>query len=428
MLFGVVSGAIWGPLVFGPMFAGRALSAHELVVPWLAAAAFTLTGLAVSFGVRPDPKELSAAYRADSGPVEPAAPLREILRRPGVGVAMVAAVSSFAVMAGVMNLAGYVAVGHHHRQGDVFTIISLHIVGMYGLVLVVGDLIDRIGRRRSMVIGLSVMALSNAGLVWLGGIPGMSLSLFGLGLGWNLSYVAATTDLVDLAAASERGRLVGLTDLLSSVGGAALALGGGVVYTAAAPSRLALAAAGLAVFAAAWVAGNGVARPGALAHVEPDGCYHCRPAGTRPLPFRMKTYNPKPGEIQRDWLIVDAEGQTLGRLATQIAERLRGKNKPQFAPHVDTGDFVVVINAEKITVTGKKLEQKIYYRHSGYPGGLRERTLKEQLNRQPTEVLRKAVKGMLPRNRLGRAQLTKLKIYAGPEHPHEAQAPTTLEV
>jgi large subunit ribosomal protein L13 len=142
----------------------------------------------------------------------------------------------------------------------------------------------------------------------------------------------------------------------------------------------------------------------------------------------MKTYNPKPGEIQRDWLIVDAEGQTLGRLATQIAERLRGKNKPQFAPHVDIGDFVVVINAEKITVTGNKLEQKIYYKHSGYPGGLRQRTLKEQLNRQPTEVLRKAVKGMLPRNRLGRAQLTKLKIYAGPEHPHDAQAPTPLEV
>jgi large subunit ribosomal protein L13 len=142
----------------------------------------------------------------------------------------------------------------------------------------------------------------------------------------------------------------------------------------------------------------------------------------------MKTYNPKPGEIQRDWLIVDAEGKTLGRLATQIAERLRGKNKPQFAPHVDIGDFVVVINAEKITVTGNKLEQKIYYKHSGYPGGLRQRTLKEQLNRQPTEVLRKAVKGMLPRNRLGRAQLTKLKIYAGPEHPHDAQAPTPLEV
>jgi large subunit ribosomal protein L13 len=142
----------------------------------------------------------------------------------------------------------------------------------------------------------------------------------------------------------------------------------------------------------------------------------------------MKTYNPKPGEIQRDWLIVDAEGKTLGRLATQIAERLRGKGKAVFAPHVDTGDFVVVVNAEKIAVTGKKLDEKMYYKHSGYPGGLRERTLREQLNRQPTEVLRKAVTGMLPRTRLGRAQLTKLKIYAGPEHPHEAQAPTNFEV
>src|SRR4029078_11893676 len=142
----------------------------------------------------------------------------------------------------------------------------------------------------------------------------------------------------------------------------------------------------------------------------------------------MKTYNAKPGEIARDWYLVDAEGKTLGRLATQIADRLRGKSKPVFTPHVDTGDFVVVLNAEKIAVTGKKLEQKMYYKHSGYPGGLRERTLQEQLDRQPTEVLRKAVKGMLPRTKLGRAQLTKLKIYAGPEHPHEAQAPTTLEV
>jgi large subunit ribosomal protein L13 len=142
----------------------------------------------------------------------------------------------------------------------------------------------------------------------------------------------------------------------------------------------------------------------------------------------MKTYSAKPGEIQRDWVIVDAEGKTLGRLATVIADRLRGKNKAAFTPHVDTGDFVVVVNAEKIAVTGKKLDEKMYYRHSGYPGGLRERSLRVQLERQPTEVLRKAVKGMLPRNRLARQQLTKLKIYAGPEHPHEAQAPTPLEV
>jgi large subunit ribosomal protein L13 len=139
-----------------------------------------------------------------------------------------------------------------------------------------------------------------------------------------------------------------------------------------------------------------------------------------------KTWNAKPGEIDRRWYVVDAEGQTLGRLATRIADTLRGKNKAQYTPHVDTGDFVVVVNAEKITVTGKKLDDKIYYRHSGYPGGLRSRTLREQLDRRPTEVLRKAVKGMLPRNRLSRTQLTKLKIYAGPEHPHEAQAPTPL--
>jgi len=139
-----------------------------------------------------------------------------------------------------------------------------------------------------------------------------------------------------------------------------------------------------------------------------------------------KTYNAKPGEIERLWYVVDAEGKTLGRLATQIADTLRGKRKPQYTPHVDTGDFVVVVNAEKIHVTGKKLDEKLYYRHSGYPGGLRQRTLREELERRPTEVLRKAVRGMLPRTRLGRAQLTKLKIYAGPDHPHDAQAPKAL--
>jgi len=142
----------------------------------------------------------------------------------------------------------------------------------------------------------------------------------------------------------------------------------------------------------------------------------------------QKTWNAKPGEVTREWHLVDADGQTLGRLATRIADTLRGKNKPQYTPHVDTGDFVVVVNAEKVAVTGKKLDEKRYYRHSGYPGGIRSRTLREQLERRPEEVLRKAVKGMLPRNRLARQQLTKLKIYAGPEHPHEAQAPKPLEV
>jgi len=140
----------------------------------------------------------------------------------------------------------------------------------------------------------------------------------------------------------------------------------------------------------------------------------------------MKTYVATPTDRERNWLLVDANGQTLGRLATQIADALRGKRKPTYTPHVDTGDFVVVVNAEKIAVTGRKLDQKKYYRHSGYPGGLRERTLREQLERRPTEVLRKAVKGMLPKNRLASQQITKLKIYAGPEHPHEAQAPLPL--
>ena len=141
----------------------------------------------------------------------------------------------------------------------------------------------------------------------------------------------------------------------------------------------------------------------------------------------MKTYTAKPGEIERRWYVVDAEAKTLGRLATQIADVLRGKNKAAYTPHVDTGDFVVVVNAGKVHVTGQKLDQKIYYRHSGYPGGLRERTLREQLERRPEEVLRKAVKGMLPKNRLASAQLRKLKIYAGPEHPHAAQNPEPLQ-
>ena len=140
----------------------------------------------------------------------------------------------------------------------------------------------------------------------------------------------------------------------------------------------------------------------------------------------MKTWNAKPSDVTQRWYVVDAEGKTLGRLATQIADTLRGKHKTQYTPHIDTGDFVVVVNAEKIGVTGKKLDDKIYYRHSGYPGGLRQRTLREQLQRRPTEVLRAAVKGMLPRNKLARAQIRKLKIYAGPEHPHQAQAPEPL--
>ena len=142
----------------------------------------------------------------------------------------------------------------------------------------------------------------------------------------------------------------------------------------------------------------------------------------------MKTYVANSANRERNWLVVDAAGLTLGRLATQIADALRGKNKPEYTPHVDTGDFVVVINAEKIAVTGKKRAEKRYYRHSGYPGGLKSRTLQEMLDRRPEQVIRLAVKGMLPRNRLARRQITKLKVYAGPEHPHVAQKPTPMEI
>jgi large subunit ribosomal protein L13 len=142
----------------------------------------------------------------------------------------------------------------------------------------------------------------------------------------------------------------------------------------------------------------------------------------------VKTYVAKPSDRERNWVVVDAEGRTLGRLATEIADVLRGKRKPQYTPHIDVGDFVVVVNAEKIAVTGNKRAEKLYYRHSGYPGGLKARTLAEMLERRPEEVIRKAVKVMMPRNRLARKQLTKLKVYAGPDHPHAAQKPQPLEI
>jgi large subunit ribosomal protein L13 len=142
----------------------------------------------------------------------------------------------------------------------------------------------------------------------------------------------------------------------------------------------------------------------------------------------MKTYVATPENRERDWLVVDATGQTLGRLATQIATVLRGKHKPEYTPHCDVGDFVVVVNAEKIAVTGKKRDEKLYHRYSGYPGGLRTRTFAEMLDRRPEEPLRLAVKGMLPRNRIARAQLRKLKIYAGSDHPHAAQQPKPMEI
>ena len=142
----------------------------------------------------------------------------------------------------------------------------------------------------------------------------------------------------------------------------------------------------------------------------------------------MKTFVAKEQEIEKKWYLVDAENRILGRLATEIAHRLRGKHKPIFTPHADTGDFIVVINADKITLKGSKLDKKIYYRHSGYMGGLKEISARRLLEKKPEEVLRLAVKGMLPKNSLGRRQLKKLKIYTGPDHPHQAQEPEKLEI
>ncbi len=141
-----------------------------------------------------------------------------------------------------------------------------------------------------------------------------------------------------------------------------------------------------------------------------------------------KTYSAKPEEIERTWYVVDAEGKTLGRLAAEIAKILRGKHKPIYTPHVDTGDYVIVINADKVRVTGKRLDQKIYYRHSGYIGGLKAVSLRRMLETHPERVIEHAVKGMLPKNRLGRKMYKKLKVYASPDHPHQAQKPQPLDL
>ncbi|MDN5293943.1 MAG: large subunit ribosomal protein [Eubacteriales bacterium] len=142
----------------------------------------------------------------------------------------------------------------------------------------------------------------------------------------------------------------------------------------------------------------------------------------------MKTYMAKPGEVERKWYVVDATDKTLGRLASQVAAILRGKHKPQYTPHVDTGDFVIIVNAEKVRLTGKKLDKKIYYHHSRYPGGLKQMTYRTLLKEKPELAVRKAVEGMLPHNRLGRKMARKLKVYRGPDHPHAAQKPEVLEL
>ncbi|HSS82134.1 MAG TPA: MFS transporter [Gaiellaceae bacterium] len=255
VLFGAVFGAILGPTVFSPLFAGKELDANALVVPWLAAAAIMVVGLVLVLAVRPDPGKI--ARRAPGTTRQEPAALREILRRPGVPTALVGALASFSVMVAVMNLTGYMMVGQGHMQSDVFPVISAHIVGMYGLVLVVGDLIDRLGRRVALVGGLAVMAVSTLGLAWTMSVFATGVALFGLGLGWSFSYVAATSELVDLALPAERGRLIGFNDLLSGSTGAALALLGGLAYSHEGRNSVALGGAVAVALPALWIALSG---------------------------------------------------------------------------------------------------------------------------------------------------------------------------
>jgi MFS family permease len=255
VLFGALFGAALGPLVFRPLLAGKELSASALVVPWLAAAGIMVVGLVLVLGVRPDPRTIARQLHFDAGGDEDdaAAPLREIVARPGVPSALLAAVASFGGMVSVMNLTGYVVIDQGHHQADVFTVISLHIVGMYALVVGVGALVDRIGRRPGQVSGLAVMAVSTLMLAWADSVLWMSVSLFLLGLGWNVSYVAAVTELADRAAPSERGRLIGLTDGLSSAVAVALVLLGGVAYSAFGIGALSAAATAFVALPAAWI-------------------------------------------------------------------------------------------------------------------------------------------------------------------------------
>jgi len=254
VLFGSLFGAALGPLVFRPLFAGKELDTEALVLPWLAAGGIMALGLVLVLLVRPDPRAIAVALAHDAGDVpQRAAPLREIVRRPGVPTALVAAVASFAGMVSVMNLTGYIVIDHGHHQADVFTVISLHIVGMYALVLVIGELIDRLGRRPGQIAGLALMGLSTLGLVWFQSVVWTSVSLFGLGLGWNVSYVAAASELADRALPAERGKLIGFSDLLSSFTGASLALLGGLAYSDLGVAAFALGATAFVAVPAAWI-------------------------------------------------------------------------------------------------------------------------------------------------------------------------------
>jgi MFS family permease len=249
VLFGSVFGAILGPTVFGPLFAGKDVQAHSLTVPWLVAGGIALVALAMVQFVRPDPKRIAELIGSrDEAVPDAAAPLRELVRRPGVPSAMIAALASFGVMVSVMNLSGYVVVEHHHHsQHSIFPIIGAHVFGMYALVLVIGAAIDRVGRTAALEVGLVVMALSTIGMLWVTSVFATAVLLLGLGLGWNISFVAATARLADSTSPAERGRLLGFNDLLGAFFGAGLALLGGYALDVIGVAALAIGATAIVV-------------------------------------------------------------------------------------------------------------------------------------------------------------------------------------
>src|SRR5918994_5565736 len=255
VLFGSVFGAILGPTVFSPLFAGKDVEADALTLPWLAAAGIALVALVMVQFVRPDPKRIAELIgsRSNIAPVA-AAPLGELVRRPGVIPAMLAALASFGVMVSVMNLSGYVVVEHHHHSQDtVFPIIGAHVFGMYALVLVIGAVIDRIGRTPALEAGLVVMALATIGLLWVESVVGTAVLLLGLGVGWNISFVAATAQLADRTSPAERGKLLGFNDLLAAMLGAGLALLGGYALDSLGVAALAIGATAIVAAPILWL-------------------------------------------------------------------------------------------------------------------------------------------------------------------------------
>jgi MFS family permease len=272
VLVGAVFGAILGPLVFSPMFAGQDVKVEVLTVPWLAAGGISLLSLAIVMLVRPDTRTIAqmiSTQNSEQAPA-PAAPLAEIIRRPGVIPAMLASLASFGVMVSVMNLTGYMVVQeHHHSQDSVFPIVGAHVLGMYALVLVIGALIDRLGRTPALAAGLLVMGASTLGMLRLDSVPATAVLLFGLGIGWNISFVAATAQMADRTSAVERGKLLGFNDLIGSLLGASLALVGGYGLETSGVGALAVGAAIIVASPVAFILSRQPRSEAAAAAMEP---------------------------------------------------------------------------------------------------------------------------------------------------------------